>query len=328
MRSIDRRDLLIAGGAVAASAASSAFLNGALAQSPAPFPAAPITTVHGYAPGGLADLSARLVADLLKEKLGVPQIVDAQPGAAGVIAARKLSRAKPDGYSIGWIAQSTLIVAPIFSDNKFDPFSDVTPICSSFSTPGVLTTGAKSRFRSAKDVIDEAKLKPRTITYASSGTNTTTHLTGELFCALAGIELVHVPYKGAAEYQVDLASGRIDLLFGTPFSLQSNPDEFRGLAISQLDRSLLVPDVPSASEVGLPGFVLTNWSGYFAPPGTPDAIIARLDKSFSEILSDKEARSKILRLGVEPFYLNHKEFAAFIRKEHETVKGIASRMKT
>lgn len=327
MRSVNRRDLLIAGGAMAAATASGAWPDGAYAQGGPAFPSSPITTFHGYAPGGLADLSARLIADLLKERLGVSQIVEPQPGAAGVIAARKLSTAKPDGYSIGWLAQSTMVVVPQLSDNKFDPFQAVTPICATFSTPGALITSVKSRFRSVRDVIDEAKLKPRTITYASAGTNTTTHLTGELFCALAGIELVHVPYKGVAEYLVDLSSGRIDLLFGTPFSLQSNPNDFRGLVVSQAHRSLLAPDVPSATEAGLPEFVLTNWSGYFAPPRTPDPIIAKLDQAFSDIMADKEAQGKILKLGVEPFYLNHKAFAAFIRKEYDKVKDIAGRLK-
>ena len=261
------------------------------------YPTKPIRFIVSFPPGGSTDTMARLIARKMTDDLGWSIVVDNRPGAGGTIGVGLATSAPADGYTLAMGETANLAVAPnLYSKLPYDPVRDLIPI-TLIGPPGpnVLLVGAKSPFASFQDLIAAAKAKPREITFASSGNGTTGHLAGELLQRVTGVQLLHVPYKGAAPATLDVVAGRAHLVSlslesGMPFITSG---QTRPLAVTSATRTKLLPNVPTVAESGYPGFETTVWFGVLAPKGTPAPIVQRLAKEIGRIALLPDIRSKI-----------------------------------
>jgi len=287
----------------------------ALAQ--ADYPNRPIRMIVGFAAGGGTDLTARTMQPRLQQALGGPIVIDNRPGAGGNLATEVTVRAAPDGYTLLMGTIAALAINPtIYRNLPFDPQADLTPISLSGSILNVLVVPADRPWRSVAELVAAARARPDTITYGSSGVGGAGHLAGALLDQMAGVQTVHVPYRGGGPMMTDLVGAKVDYAFATaPTAIpQIEAGKLRALAVPTLRRSPLLPDAPAVAET-LPGYEVGNWYALVGPRGLPPAVVNRLNAAMRTTLSDPEVVAHLARHGVEPTPSSPEELARFIREE-------------
>jgi tripartite-type tricarboxylate transporter receptor subunit TctC len=294
----------------------------ALAQ---PYPSKPIRMVVAFAPGGIADFAARSVAPRLAEALGVPVVVENRAGAGGIIGAELVAKSPPDGYTLLVTSISHTINPSVMKSLPFDTQRDFAPVMLIADAPNILVLHPSMQASSLSELIDLAKKRPGQLNYASSGVGTSTHLCGELFKTMAGVELQHVPYKGGGPAVADLLGGQVQLMFATlPTVLEHvRAGKLRALGVTGAQRFSGAPDIPTLAEAGLAGYDVSGWSGLFAPARTPRAAIDRLANETAKILSDPALKERFFAQGAEPAVKMPDEFAAFVDAEIRKWRKVA-----
>ncbi|MDQ3025536.1 MAG: tripartite tricarboxylate transporter substrate binding protein [Pseudomonadota bacterium] len=285
-----------------------------------PYPSKPIRFVVPYPAGGPLDTVARLLAQKVSESVGQPVVVDNKPGAGGNIGADIVAKSPADGYTILMGAVATHAINPtLYASIPYDPVRDFAPITQVASTPNVLVVNPGVPAASVAEFIAYAKANPGKLNFGSGSTGSAGHLAGELFKAMAGVEMTHVPYKGAAPAMNDLIGGQIQLMFDNLASSlgQVRAGKVRALAVTTAKRTPLAPELPTIAEAGLPSFDISTWFGVFAPAGTPREALDRLHAQFTRALAAPDVREKMQNLGAEPVGNRPEEFAAYIRAEGE-----------
>jgi len=288
------------------------------AQAPgANYPAKQIRVIVPFPAGGPTDAIARAIGQKLSETWGQPVIVDNRPGAGGNIGTELAAKSPADGYTlfIGTVANA--INQSLFAKLPFDFVRDFAPVTQNYVTGLILAVHPSLPAHSVKELIALAKAHPGQLSYSSSGVGGTPHLAGELFNSMAGVTMVHVPYKGSAPAMADLLGGHIQLTFDNMLTVlpQVKAGKLRGLAVTMLTRSPLAPELPTVAEAGLKGFEVKSWNGVVVPAGTPKEIIARLNGEIVRILRQPDLREKFLVQGVELVPTTPEEFGAFIKQD-------------
>jgi tripartite-type tricarboxylate transporter receptor subunit TctC len=282
------------------------------------YPNKPINFIVPYAAGGGADSRSRQMAQKMSVILKQPIIVDNKPGAGGNIGTEMIARAAPDGYTIGMGNFAPMAVnKTLFTNLRYDPESDVTPIVLIEKGPLVLVVNPKSPYKTLQDIINAAKAKPGELTFSSGGIGGSHQLSAEIFKQSAGIDMIHVPYKSGSAGLTDLMAGNVTMMFDQMYSAMPSikADKLRPIAITSKKRSPLLPNVPSFTELGYPKVEVLNWQGLIAPKGTPKAIIDSLNAAANEALKDPQLRELMLSQGNEIGGGAPADFAALIRSE-------------
>jgi tripartite-type tricarboxylate transporter receptor subunit TctC len=282
------------------------------------YPTKPVTIVVPFAAGGTTDILARVVGQALTKELGQTVIVDNRAGAGGNIGAALAAKAPADGYTLFMGTVGThAINQSLYKKLPFDPVKDFVPLTRVAMVPNLLVANPSKPFKTVKELIAYAKAHPGKVNFGSSGSGSSIHLSGELFNALAKVEMVHVPYKGSAPAVTDLLGGQIDIMFDNmPSAIQHvRNGRLRPLAVTTAKRSPELPDVPTVAEAGVPGYEATSWFGMFAPAGTPAPLVARLNGALVKVLADADVKKKLAEQGAEPYAEKPEQFAEFIRKE-------------
>ena len=282
------------------------------------YPARPVTLVVAFTPADPSDVLARVLGHKLEEPLKQPIVVVNRPGAGGNIGAEAVATAAPDGYTLLMGNNSILATnASLYKKLPYDPEKDFRPISLIGSQPNILVVNPNVPAKSMTELIELAKAKPGALNYASSGIGTAAHLAGALFRAQAGIDIVHVAYKGAAPALQDLIAGQDQMMFATAASVAGfiKAGTVRPLAVTSLHRSSFLPELPTVAEQGLPGFEATTWHGLVAPAGTPAAVIDALHDATVKALQDPAVVKSLTDLGVEIAPSTPDEFAKYITAE-------------
>jgi tripartite-type tricarboxylate transporter receptor subunit TctC len=288
------------------------------AQTNSSWPRETIRIVVSFTPGGAPDTLARVLAEDWQKTLGVPILVENRPGHGGNIGADLVAKSNPDGYTllIGTVGIHAINGA-LYEKLPYDPIADFTPISFLASTPNVLIVNKQLGVQSLKELITLAKSKPNELTFGSSGTGTSIHMSGELFKDLAGVQIRHIPYKGRAQSLPDLVSGRISMLFDNLASAQPliRANEVIALGVTTLKRSPSAPDIPTLAEQGLRGFEAVSWFSLMAPAKLPKEIQARLNQLTVQTLSKPEIRSRLSNGGLDPNPGSPEELSRYIQQE-------------
>ena len=287
-------------------------------SAPAQYPTKPIKLIVPFPPAGSTDLSARAVAGKLGERLGQPVIIENKPGAGGNIGTDVVAKAPPDGYTLLVGTVGTHAINPsLYSKMPYDHIKDFVPVILLSSTPNVLVVYPGLPVNSVADVIKLAKAKPGELNFASSGSGTSIHLSGELFKSMAGLQITHIPYKGSGPMQIDLISGQVNMSFDnlSAAMAQIKGGKLKALAVTGKQRSPMLPDVPTVAESGLPGYEAISWNGVFAPAGTPKEIVDKLAREIDAILKTPETRKFFAEQGGEVGGGTPDQLAAFVRAE-------------
>ncbi|SPA46660.1 MULTISPECIES: Bug family tripartite tricarboxylate transporter substrate binding protein [Cupriavidus] len=281
------------------------------------YPQKPIRWIVPWPAGGGADIVARLISTRLGEVLGQPVIVDNRAGAAGNIGAQVAAQNGPDGYTILFAYSGTHAVNPHLYKKLPFKETDFVPVILLTSVPQVLVVNATVSARTVTELINVAKARPGTISYASSGNGSINHLAGEMFARMAGIQLLHVPYKGGGPASTALLAGEVNMIFGEPGTVIPLIKQGRvhALAVSSRKRSTTLPDVPTVAEAGVPGYDVASWNGVLAPAGTPTQIISRLNQAFNRVLSMPDIRQALLERGYEPVGGTPDQFGKHMQQE-------------
>ena len=291
------------------------FAAGSCAQA---YPAKPIRLVVPFPPGGATDILARAAAQKLTDAWGQPVVVDNRPGAGGNIGSELVAKAAPDGYTLEMGTVGThAINASLYAKMPYDHVKDFAPVILVASVPNVLEVNPGVPAKSVAELISYAKANPGKLNFASSGSGTSIHLSGELFKVMAGVDMTHVPYKGSSPALQDLLGGQVQVMFdNVPPSLpQIRAGKLRALAVTSATRSPALRDVPTIAESGLPGYEASSWFGVLAPAGTPPAIIAKLNAEIGAWLATPEAKEKMLALGANAAGGSPEDFAKHIAVE-------------
>ena len=296
---------------------TSAFCLGAGEAAAQPYPARPIRFICQFAPGGGTDVLARLLAQRLYDPLGQPVIVDNRPGAGGVIGAEIAARAPADGYTIVLGSPGPLSINPNLQRMPYDPQRDFAPITLAQISPFVLVVHPSVAAGSVKDLIALARAKPGSLNYGSAGTGSVSHFSSEQFKALAGVDVVHVPYKGAGPYVIDLVGGRLQMAFENLPTVWPHvrSGKLKLLAVGTKSRSTLVPEAPTVDEAGVKGYESSTAFGVLAPAKTPAAVIGRLNKELVKILHSADIKEKMTAQGVEAVGGTPQQYADHLKEE-------------
>lgn len=288
----------------------------ASAASEPSYPSKPIRMLVGFSPGGGTDVAARIIGKKLAEAWNQQIVIDNRAGAGGLVAFEMTAKANPDGYTLLATSPSFAIQPSIAAKLPYEPIRDFAPITQASSAPYVLVLYPGVEARSVKELIGFAKAHPGKLNYASGGIGSAQHLTAELFRLMAGIQIVHVPYKGAVSVP-DVIAGRIQMLFsGVPQALPHvQGGRLRALAVTTPARSPAVPEVPTVAEAGVPGFEVTVWYGILATGRTPKAIIDKLNREIVRALQSADVRQQLMSLGLEPVGNTPAQFGATIKAE-------------
>lgn len=286
------------------------------AQSQA-YPTRPIRFVVPYVPGGGVDFVARTLAEKLSQTLGHTVIVDNRPGGSTNIGTELVSRAAPDGYTFLVASVPASVNMTLFKNLRFNIIKDFIHISLLSSAPNILVVHPSLPVKSVHELIAYAKARPGQLTFGSAGIGTSNHLSGELFKMMAGIDMLHVPYKGGGAAVTELLGGHISMYFATPPSVMSHvrSGKLRALGVTSEKRSASVPDIPTISESGLTGFDQLAWHGLFAPAGTPAPIIAKLSVEVVKVLRMPDVKKRFVSQAVDVIASSPEEFAAFIRQD-------------
>ncbi len=298
-------------------AAFCGFLAAGVACAQSSYPHKPIRIVVPVAAGGGTDYTARLIGQKLSEAWGQSVIVDNRPGAAGNLGVEIVSKAQPDGYTLVMPITSFPINPSLYARLPFDTVKDFAPIVLAASAPLLLVVNPGVPAQSVKDLVALAKAKPGAMNYANSGSGTTAHLASEMFKRMAGVEIVNVPYKGGGPAVIDLIAGQVQIFFATiPAALQQvKAGKLRALAVTSSKRVPELADMPTVAESGLPGFEVVGWFGLFAPAGTPQPVIGRLNAEIVRILNVPESRERLSGHGLIPGGGTPQELGQFLQAE-------------
>lgn len=281
------------------------------------YPSKPVRMLVGFPPGGPTDITARIAAEHLSSALRQQVIVDNRPGAGGTLAATLLASAAPDGYTVSLCANGEMAIAPNLRDKlPYDPLRSFAPVSRIGASQLVLVVHPSVPARSVRDLVTLAKSKPGSINFASAGAGSTAHLASELLKTMAGIEIVHVPYKGAGPALSELMGGQVQMLI-TGFSgalPHVKSGKLRALAVTGAARLATMPDLPTIGEA-VTGYEVTSWYGIIAPAATSRTIVARLQREIAAMVRKPEVGEKLAGLGIEPEGNTSQEFAAQIRQE-------------
>ena len=265
------------------------------------WPTRPVKMIVSFPAGGPTDVMTRVVSDKLARALGQPVVVENKPGAGGSIGADFVAKSAPDGYTILMATGSTHSVGPYLQKLPYDPARDFTPVTYVGYATNILLVSPKLGVSNVRELIAYAKQEPGRLTYATSGIGSVAHLTAEMFAAMAGVQLTHVPYKGTQLSINDMISGQVGILFDNVMTAKPHVESGRlkGIAVSSRERSALVPDIPTVAESGLAGFESSNWFGVFGPAGLPRPVVDRLDAELNRLLADPAIRERFHTLGFE-----------------------------
>jgi tripartite-type tricarboxylate transporter receptor subunit TctC len=281
------------------------------------WPSKPIRMVVAFPPGGPTDIVSRVIAQRLSEQLGQQVIIDNKPGAGGNIAAELIANAPADGHTLFYNTSAVVIGPALYSKVNYDTLKDFAPVALTASVPMVLVVNPNLPARSVKEFLDLARSKPGQLNYSSSGTGTITHLASAMLSTQTGIQTQHVPYKGSAPGLVDLASGQTQFMIDTINTVLPyvRDGRLRGLAVSSIKRSSVLPDLPTLHESGLSGFDASAWQGIMAPAATPSDIVQRLNTEVNKALAHPEVRAKLAAQGADVLGGTSAEYAAYLRSE-------------
>ena len=281
------------------------------------YPEKPMRMVVGFPPGSQVDIVARLVGQKLAEAWGKPVVIDNAPGAAGNIGADRVAKAAPDGYTLGLLNQAQLVINPSLYKLAYDPAKDFAPVSQISVAPNMLVVHNAVSAKNVKELLALVKAQPGVLTFASAGSGSSTHMAAELFKSVAGLDIRHIPYKGAPAAIPDLLGGRITMMFSAiavvlPLAREG---KLRALAVTSLRRAPVAPELPTIAESGFPGFEVTNWYGLLAPARTPATIVRKLHLETVKALALPDLRAKFADLGVEGIGNSPDEFIAVIKSE-------------
>ena len=298
-------------------AACLAFLLAAATAHAQSWPTKPVRMIVPFPAGGPTDVMTRALAEKLSTALGQPVVVDNKPGAGGTIGSDLVAKSAPDGYTLLMATSSTHSIGPYMGKVPYDPRKDFTPVVYVGKATNILVVSPSLNIHSLRELIDYAKQNPGKVNYATSGIGSISHLTSEMFASMAGIRIVHVPYKGTQLSMPDLMSGQVAMLFDSVLTAKPHIDAKRlvGLTVSSKERSNLVPDMPTMAESGLPGFDSWTWFGVFAPAGTPHPVVERVNAEINRIVTDPAIRERFAQLGFETTGGSPAQFAALVESE-------------
>lgn len=285
-----------------------------LAQS---YPAKPIKIVVPYPPGGFNDTLGRTFAAKFTEEWGQPAIVENKPGANTLIGSDYVAKAAPDGYTLLIVAFPFAVTPSLIRNMPYDTVKDFAPVALAAQSPNLLVVNPSLPAKTVAELVAMAKAKPDSLSYASTGNGSSNHISMELFKSLAGVRIVHIPYKGSAPAVTDLLGGQVHVMFDNAPNVlhQVKAGRLRGLAQTGATRSSIAPDLPTVAEAGVPGYELTVWFGLVAPAGTPREVIQKLNAEVLKILAMPDVRERFLSQGVEPLGSTPEQFGDHIKAQ-------------
>lgn len=288
------------------------------------FPTHSVTLVVPYPAGGSADILARAIGKMLGEKLGQPVVVENKSGAGTAIGSRFVAKAPADGYTLLLGTVSSHAINPAITNVGYDPLNDFALVAPVASTPFVLVTPVGSSLRTLADVIEAARQQPNTLDYASAGPGTSNHLAGEMLANAAKIQLVHVPYRGSAPALVDVMAGHVPLMFDLQTTSVPNIRQgtLRALAVTSLQRSTLLPDIPTVAESGIPNFEVSAWFAVFAPAKVPPPVLKRLQDTMIAVMESADFKQQLRQIGAEPDSRSPEEFSVYVEQEVKKYTGV------
>ena len=282
------------------------------------WPSKPMRIVIAQAPGSATDVISRVVGNQLAEALGQPIVIDARPGAGGVLGTEVAARSAPDGYTLFMGNNSTHGSNPaVYAKLPYDAVKDFAPVSFVASVPYVLVVDPSLPVKSVREFIAYAKARPGKLNYASAGNGSTHHFCGELFKSVTGVDMQHIPYKGSGPGIAGLLGGEVSMMFSNVADIgsQIKAGKVRALAVTAQRRAATLPDVPTMAEAGLPDFVITSWFGLLVPAGTPATIVARLNAETVKVLGKAEVKATLAQQGLEVAPGTPEQFAAHIKSE-------------
>lgn len=293
-------------------------VNSVSAQSDSQYPIKPIRMIVPSAPGSGPDIMARAIGQKLTESLGQPVVIDNRPGAGGIIGSEAAAKSPPDGYTLIMSnAGAHAVNASLYAKLPYDPVRDFAPVTLVAMAPNILIVHPALPVRSVKELIVLAKAKPGELTFGSGGNGSTAHLSGEMFKTMAGINIVHVPFKGSPAAVIGVISGQIAMAFPNipPALPHVRSGKLKALAVTTAKRSAAVPELPTVAEAGLPGYEATAWFGVLAPAATPPQIIAKLNAAIVKSLRTREMQERLAAEGTEPVGNTPEQFAQTVRND-------------
>ena len=283
-----------------------------------PYPARPIHVIVSTSAGGVTDLCARIFGAFVTARSGQTVVIDNKSGAGGNIAMDAVAKAAPDGYTLGVANTGNIVINPfLYRHMSYDPLTDLVPVGSLGQVPLFLVVNGKVPARTLQEFVAYAKREPGKLSYASAGVGSTVHLAGEFFKRSAGVEIVHVPYKGTGPATSDLVGGQVQMMFGPAVNTLplAQAGNLRALAVTSAKRSALAPDLPTVAESGLPGFDVVGWYGLAAPAGTPKTALAKLNGAANSVLKSADLIEQFRLQGYEPTGGTPEEATAWIKSE-------------
>jgi len=284
------------------------------------YPNRPIRLVVPYAPGGVSDITGRIVAQKMTEVIGQSVVVENRAGAGGMLGTGSVAKAEPDGYTIVLSSLSAYAIGPrMVKAPLYDPIKDFTPIAAVALSPTILTVSPALAFQSVKEVIAHAKANPGKLTYGSSGIGSVAHISAEVLRASTGVELVHVPYKSAAQAYPDVISGSVSMVFDAlPSAIQHiKSGKVRPIAVMSERRASLVPDVPTFAEAGYPEATLRLWVGLHGPANLPAPIVQKLSDTAAKVVAAPDVKERFTAVGADGYFAGPRDFAQMVRGDVE-----------
>ena len=305
-------------------------LAAAFAAAPAaaqPYPNKPVRMIVPFAPGGATDIIARTVAQKLSERLGQPVVIENKPGAGTTIGNAEVAKAKPGGYTLLFAPTPFVISQVVYPTLPYDPKKDFAPVSLLATSPFILVTNTAVPAKTVAELVALAKAKPGTMTFCSAGNGTVPHLSGELFKLRAGVDIVHVPYKGGGPAIVDLVGGQVNMMFATPIEVAQHVQAGRlnVLGATSKKRLAAFPNVPTLDESGYPGFEVASFFGVLAPAGTPPEIVAKLGADLAAVMETPDVREKFAAQSAEGNVQGPEAFAKFLDAERDKWADIVRR---
>jgi tripartite-type tricarboxylate transporter receptor subunit TctC len=294
------------------------------------WPTKPIRLIIATAAGGLMDVAARVAAESLDKSLGQRLVIENRSGSGGNIGAEAVAKAEPDGYTLGLVQIGNVAINPyVYPDMTFDPFTDLVPVAPLTSSAILVVANAKVPANDLRELIALAKRDPGKLSYGSSGNGTAPHLAGEMFKAAAGVDILHVPYRGAGPAVNDTVGGHVQLTFVGLGAVRAPVDAglLKILAVAQSERLKSAPQYPTSAEAGLPGYEFVTWFGIVAPKGTPAPVIAKLVQHIHAMQDDPEVQKRLAAGGLEPLKETPEQFGERMRRDHERFRDIVKAAK-
>jgi tripartite-type tricarboxylate transporter receptor subunit TctC len=287
------------------------------------YPARPVRFVVGFPPGGATDILARLIGQRLSERLGQQFVIENKPGAGNNIGTEAVVNADPDGYTVLLVNPANYINSSLYANLKFNFVRDIAPIASFNRVPNVMTVNKDVTAKTVAEFVAYVKANPGRVNMASSGNGTSVHLSGEMFMAMSGVKMQHVPYRGAAPAITDMLGGQVQVIFDNMPSIIQHirSGSLRALAVTTAERSAQLPDVPTVAET-VPGYEASALFGMGAPKNTPKEIVEKLNKEINAILAEPEMKKRLVELGGEPLIVSPEAFGDMIKAETEKWKKV------